>query len=155
MKNDPELYEIFFQERKDYYLDKLSKYEKGKKLIFNYSTLLFGLFWFLYRKMYLEAIIIYLFITLETLFEDLYLKQLIGEEETIIFKIIFTLIFLICMGFSGNLLYLKKAERIINKSKEKYPDFEEQKNFVIKKGGTSFILVGIIIALIAIILAIR
>ncbi|GAA5086751.1 hypothetical protein GCM10023210_08940 [Chryseobacterium ginsengisoli] len=155
MKNDIELYESFFQERKDYYLEKLEKYEKGKKFTFNYATLIFGLFWFLYRKMYLEVIIIYSLLILETLFENLFLKHIIGEEQAIVFNICFTIVFLICIGFTGNLLYLKKSKRIIEKAKEKHSDYEEQKNFVTKKGGTSFLLVGILIVVIVIILALK
>lgn len=155
MKNVIELYESFFQERKDYYLEKLEKYEKGKKFTFNYATLIFGLFWFLYRKMYLEVIIIYSLLILETLFENLFLKHIIGEELAIVFNICFTIVFLIGIGFTGNLLYLKKAKRIIEKAKEKHSDYEEQKNFVTKKGGTSFLLVGILIVVVVIILALK
>ena len=79
MKNDIELYKSFFQKRDDYYLETLDKYNQGKKFTFNYATLIFGIFWFLYRKMYIEVIIIYSFISLESLFENLLLKRLIGR----------------------------------------------------------------------------
>ncbi|MCS3531453.1 DUF2628 domain-containing protein [Chryseobacterium sp. JUb7] len=151
MKNNIELYETFFQERKDYYINKLSKFENNEKLTFNYATLIFGFFWFLYRKMYWEAIFIYSFILIETLFEKYYLLRIIGEDKTNAFSIIFTITFLICIGFSGNYLYLRKANRIVNKATDKYKETDQQTKFVLKKGGTSFVFIGIILALIVII----
>ncbi len=155
MKNDIELYKSFFQKRDDYYLEKLDKYYQGKKFTFNYATLIFGIFWFLYRKMYIEAIIIYSLISLESLFENLFLKRLIGEERTVIFSLCVTVLFIITTGFSGNLLYLKKAMRIVSKAKKKYPDFENQNSYVAKKGGTSFIVISIVIISLVLILALQ
>ena len=153
MKNDIELYKSFFQKRDDYYLETLDKYNQGKKFTFNYATLIFGIFWFLYRKMYIEVIIIYSFISLESLFENLLLKRLIGEERTVIFSFCITVLFLITTGFSGNILYLKKAIRTIGKAKKKYPDFENQNRYVAKKGGTSLVVITILIISLVLILA--
>ncbi|MGO4708482.1 DUF2628 domain-containing protein [Chryseobacterium sp. 2TAF14] len=147
MEKNIELYESFFQERKDYYLEKLRLLESNKKFTINYAALIFGILWFFYRKMYLEILIIYSFIALETLFEKYFLSMIIGEESMIIFSIAFSISLLIFVGFTGNYLYLKKAKRTITKAEKKYINLEMQKQYVTKKGGTSFIFIWIIIVL--------
>jgi len=144
---DIELYEIFFSKRKDYYIEKLHLNVEGKRFTFNYAPLIFGIFWFLYRKMYLESLIIFLILFAESNFENMVLIKLIGAEETKLFSIFFTIISSIIAGFIGNLLYINFAKKNIIKSKNNYVDFEERKDYLLKKGGTSFIPVILVIFL--------
>ncbi|MNK30391.1 hypothetical protein D3C87_488080 [compost metagenome] len=142
-----QLYEIFFQKNNSYYLEQLKYYEQGKKFRFSYSALIFGIFWFLYRKMYLEFFIIFIFYYLETILENSVLTKLIGIEQTKVVNFSVTIILLITLGIIGNNLYIKKAKRTLRQAEVKYSEIEKQKEFIARKGGTSFIYVTILLAL--------
>ena len=58
-----------------------------------------------------------------------------------------TIILLITLGIIGNNLYIKKAKRTLRKAEVKYSEIEKQKEFIVKKGGTSFIYVTILLTL--------
>ena len=148
MSNQQQLYEDFFQKSNSYYLEQLKYYDEGKKFRFNYAALIFGLFWFLYRKMYLEFFIIFAFYYVETLFENTVLVKTIGIEQTKLVNIIVTVIPLIVLGIIGNNLYIKKAKRTVKIATEKYSEYEEQKKLLNKKGGTSFLYITILLVLI-------
>lgn len=142
-----QLYEIFFQKSNSYYLEQLKYYEQGKKFRFSYSALIFGVLWFLYRKMYLEFFIIFFVFYLETIFENLVLTKLIGIEQTTVVNFSVTIVLLITLGIIGNNLYIKKAKRTLRNAEEKCSEIEKQKEYIFKKGGTSYIYVTILLAL--------
>ncbi len=141
--NDNELYEIFFSKRKEYYIEKLKLYGVGKRFTFNYAPLLFGIFWFLYRKMYIESLFIFIIMCAEINFENMVLIKFIGSEQTKLFGLFFSVLSFILLGFIGNHLYIKKAKKIIRDAKKESDDFLIQKEYVLKKGGTSYIPVTI------------
>ncbi|MNY11479.1 hypothetical protein D3C86_1445100 [compost metagenome] len=128
-------------------MEQLKYYEQGKKFRFSYSALIFGIFWFLYRKMYLEFFIIFIFYYLETILENSVLTKLIGIEQTKVVNFSVTIILLITLGIIGNNLYIKKAKRTLRQAEVKYSEIEKQKEFIARKGGTSFIYVTILLAL--------
>jgi len=142
-----ELYKAFFQKRSNYYLEQLNYYEKGRKFRFSYASFIFGIFWFLYRKMYLEFFIILTVFYVESIFENLVLIKLIGIEQTKFFSFVVTIIVLITMGIIGNNLYIKKAKKTIEKAEMKFTNLDQQKEFLTKKGGTSFLYVIILLVL--------
>jgi len=100
--------------------------------------------------MYLEFFAIFVFYYIETIFENTVLINLIGSEQTKLVNILVTITLLIILGIIGNNLYLKKAKRTIKKAKEKFSEYENQKKFLTKKGGTSFVYVTIILLLVVI-----
>jgi len=128
-------------------MEQLKYYEQGKKFRFSYSALMFGVLWFLYRKMYLEFFIIFFVFCLETIFENLVLTKLIGIEKTKVVNSSFTIVLLITLGIIGNNLYIKKAKRTLRNAEEKCPEIENQKEYIFKKGGTSYVYVTILLAL--------
>lgn len=140
-------YEIFFQKNSSYYQEQLKYYEQGKKWRFSYSALIFGILWFLYRKMYLEFFIIFIFYYVETIFENVVLTKLIGIEQTKLVNFSVTIILIITLGIIGNNLYIKKANRTLKNAELKYPEIEKQKEFIAKKGGTSYIYVTLLLIL--------
>jgi hypothetical protein len=142
-----QMYEIFFQKSNSYYQEQLKYYEQGKKFRFSYSALILGVLWFLYRKMYLEFFIIFFVFYLETIFENLVLTKLIGIEQTKVVNFSVTIVLLITLGIIGNNLYIKKAKRTLRNAEEKYSEIEKQKEYIVKKGGTSYIYVTILLAL--------
>ncbi|OCA70788.1 hypothetical protein BBI01_12670 [Chryseobacterium artocarpi] len=145
--NQNQLYEDLFQKRNSYYLEKLELYENGKKFTFNYATFIFGLLWFLYRKMYLETIVIFLILYTETAFENFFLTDKIGIEQTKLVSFIITILSLIVAGFSGNYLYIKRAKRTIKKAEKKFSEYEQRKKYLTKKGGTQLLYIGILLTL--------
>lgn len=145
--NQYKLYEDFFQQSNSYYLEQLDHYQNGRKYRFNYTALLFGIFWFLYRKMYLEFFIIFIILQIEAYVENAILVNLIGTEQTKLVKLLVTISFLIILGIIGNNLYLRKANRIVQKAEESFNDYEEQKRFLQRKGGTSYVYVTVLIIL--------
>lgn len=136
-----ELYEAYFQDSSNYYLEQLNYYEKGKKFRFSYSSVIFGLFWFLYRKMYLKFFVILIIFYTETQFENHVLARLIGTEQTKLFSLAVNIILTVTLGIIGNNLYLKKAKRMVEQAQITFADPEQQKEFLAKKGGTSIVLV--------------
>ena len=146
--NPNQLYEDFFQKSNSYYLEQLEYYNNGKKFRFSYVAFIFGIFWFLYRKMYLEFFVIVIFFYAETIFENTILVTLIGSEQTKVVNILVTITLLITLGIIGNNLYIKKAKRTVKNAEQNYPEYERKKKFLNKKGGTSFIYVTILLILI-------
>lgn len=142
-----ELYEAYFQDSSNYYLKQLNYYEKGKKFRFSFSAVLFGVFWFLYRKMYLEFFVIIIIFYAESQFENYVLAELIGTEQTELFSFAVDIILMVILGIIGNNLYLKKAKRMVEQAQITSADPEQQKEFLAKKGGTSIVLVMIAFAL--------
>jgi hypothetical protein len=55
---DIELYDAYFGRSSDYYLEKLERAKIHNKITFNPYALLLGLFWFIYRKLWLEFLLI-------------------------------------------------------------------------------------------------
>ena len=153
MTNEIELYEEFFQKRKSYYLDKWAKLRNGQKFSFNVFAFLFGLFWFMYRKMYIEAIIVFVAIIAESFLEELILTNNIGQDTRKVISIVGIIVIATIIGFLGNYFYLRKADRIIQVAKKKYTDNEQQKIFLKKKGGISFIFLIIILVIILLLFA--
>lgn len=154
MNEDIELYAAFFQKSKFYYIEKLRSFQTGVKFFFNVYAFLFGVFWFMYRKMYLEVLIILVIRGIEELIEN-YLSPDDNPEGTgKVFSILSTLITGIVIGFLSNYLYLRKAEKMVRVAKEKYLSDEERKTFLLKKGGVSivFLIVIIILALLIFVL---
>lgn len=142
-----ELYEAYFEDSSNYYLEQLNYYEKGKKFRFSFSAVLFGVFWFLYRKMYMEFFVIITIFYAESQFENYILAELIGTEQTKLFSLVINIILTITMGIIGNNLYLKKAKRMVEQAQVTFADPEQQKEFLAKKGGTSIVFVMIAFAL--------
>lgn len=145
-----EYFELFVSKSKDYYLDYFDNYEKGKKIQFNLAALLFGLFWFLYRKMYLETFILFTLISIESYLENLIVNyfKLVDTDASTAIQVITTISIGIMLGLFGNLIYIKHANRIILSITNKY-QYDEQilKDKIQNKGGTSFLIILILFAL--------
>src|SRR5438128_9616888 len=109
MATDTALFEEFFQKSKSYYLDKLTKYQSRQKFTFNVFAFLFGIFWFLYRKMYIETIAILVLLILEALFETF----ILGQDADNMINVIITIASATIIALLANYFYIRKAERTI------------------------------------------
>jgi hypothetical protein len=146
-----EYFELFVNKSKNYYLEFFDNYEKDKKIHFNFMAFLFGLFWFLYRKMNIEAFVLFIILLLETTLEKFITAhfELTNTDTTIGIQLVSSLTFAIFLGLFGNWIYIKHANRKILSITRIYQHDEQiLKEKIQRKGGTSFIVIGTIIALI-------
>lgn len=98
----------------------INKY--NKKITLNWAALFLGPTWFIYRKMYLVGILMYV-ISLVSIGAYMVTDLLVS-------------IFVVTVSLLGNYIYLKKVEKEIkNKSADE----------VIKSGGTNLILAGVLL----------
>jgi len=148
--DDVTLYEAYFQKSKSYYLNRLDWYLKGQKYSFNLFAFLFGLFWFMYRKMYLEAAVIFLAMMVEGFLESLILPTNSGWEIEKLVNIISTFVIASIAGLVGNYFYFRKAGKVIERAKMKFAGSEQQISFLKERGGVSyFFLVIIFVCIVA------
>ena len=145
MSDDLQLYELYFRKSKEYYIDKLTKYKSGQKFTFNVFAFLFGLFWFVYRKMYIQALLILLAIIGESFIEQLILANNVDENTSKTINIISTIAIATITGLLGNNLYIKQAEKSIALAKTKYKDNEQLEKAIKRKGGVSYILLILVV----------
>jgi hypothetical protein len=103
--------------------------------------------------MYIEAIVVLIAIIAEGLLENLILPNDIGQEKGKLINIVATIAIATIVGFLGNYFYLRKADKVIQTAKTKYIDNEQQKTFLKKKGGVSFIFLIIILVLVVLVFA--
>ena len=106
------------------------------------------MFWFLYRKIYVEAILIIIALILEGFLESIILTNKIGQDQSTIVNILGTITLWTIIGFLGNYFYLKKAVKTILFAKQNYPDNELLKKYLKEKGGVSFVFLVVIIIVI-------
>ena len=137
-----ELFNAFFTQESAYYTDKLVKSELGSKYSFNFWAGFLGLIWFCYRKMYLQAIIIFLINIALALIAAALILFFIPDNAFILpynQALIWILSFFI-LGFIGNTLYIKKSKKIVVEfiSDRKAEDIHiTMIKELRKKGGTS------------------
>jgi Protein of unknown function (DUF2628) len=142
----------FFGDSPAYYLKANRALSGGENASFNFPAFLLGLFWFLYRKMYVFAIGI--FVVLLMIDQGI---QIIGrsmpqyKEALQFFSFFITLAVSIVMGFKGNEIYLGCANRKIQEITASHSDEGQRLEAIKKAGGTSLVLpwalAGAIIAL--------
>lgn len=144
---DDKLYAAYFKKDIEYYLNTFERYRNGNKYVFNVYAFFFGVFWFMYRKMYREALIIILVIVAEGYLEDILTA---GMNETAIKVVtrISTIAIGIIVAMLANALYIRKAESIIGKAKQEQTDQEDLISDLQKKGGVSYLfLIAVLIGI--------
>jgi hypothetical protein len=111
----------YFLTNSKYYLDKFEKFENGEKFTFNFWAGFFGIIWFVYRKMYKQAVIIYLLNLVLTIFFVLFFPMLIYSNSIrfdnsfrTIYNLIVYAISFIVLGFISNNLYNQKVKLIVD-----------------------------------------
>jgi hypothetical protein len=148
-----DFFEIFFGESGEYYLGKLDQNEQGKRINFNLPAFFFGIFWFLYRRMYLQAFIILAFIYIYSIIEQfLWGNYLYNSDFATGIYLIDSLLFASFTGFFGNWIYINHAKRKIRKLLTKFESDELLLKKNLKKaGGTSHVWVLLGLCLIIVI----
>ncbi|TCJ18661.1 DUF2628 domain-containing protein [Flaviaesturariibacter flavus] len=144
-------YENFFGKDSRYYLNRLERYQRGERYIFNGYAFLFGFFWFLYRKLYLEAIVLIGLLVVESILEELILDALFPEGGGRAVSWLFNLAVWTATGFLANMFYLRKAKRVVASVQEL--DAVSASERLARKGGISYwFLLPIVLVITAIII---
>lgn len=141
----------YFGRQPDYYLEMNQARLRGKKYQFNIGAFFCGVFWFLYRKLFKEALIIVLLLFVLGIVEETIYSSLSTSHEiqTAVF-FLSTLVFGLIYGFVGNSIYLAKAEKVIAKVLSETKEEDLRINILSKKGGTSwspFIIILLLVIL--------
>ena len=99
----------YFGRQHHYYLSKYLSYHSGDKFQFNADAFFVGIFWFLYRKLFVELLIIFSALIFISVAEELlYIAFAISEAvQNYIFYLSMP-VFGTFWGFAGNYLYIKK-----------------------------------------------
>lgn len=154
MEDDHDLYAAYFGRSADYYLYVLERFRAGQPFVFNVYALLFGLFWFLFRKMYRETLMFFA-ISLMLGFLQTYLfhfPSLAAYAKPI--GMMLTLLLNLSYGIFGNYFYMRKAISEVEYAKTQSANKEEGLSYLSNKGQTTLhpVFLLIIVYLVYIIL---
>lgn len=143
----------YFGTHSDYYLEKYKSYKSRDKFKFSIWVFLLGIFWFLYRKLWIEAFVIFLiFLIIDII--GIRIVESLSIDADIKWLIYFLSrnIAAIGLGFIGYFFYLKNAEHKVNVVLSNVSDEEERINILKKKGGVSWVPYIILFIIIAILI---
>ncbi len=131
----------------DYYINAWEKIENGKVLSINWGALFFGVGWFLYRKMYVEAAIFIALAAIKSFLQENFFPSFAG------FEIIINLTIALIIGFIANTLYMRYTDRTIAAIKAESGDQPNYDVQLSKAGGTSAVVVIVAIILVVVLFA--
>lgn len=130
---------------KDYYSSQLMAYNSNQnfRFKFNLSSLLFGGYWLIYRKMYLYGII---FSIIELLYKFAF-TYIIVFNNFFFNNIIIIIPIRILLGYYSNKIYLINSYKRINSCPYDNSQNENRESWLSKEGGTDKVAVIIFILL--------
>lgn len=138
-------YQALFGRDKDYWTTEAVRLEMEDRTRFNIFALVFGLFWFLYRKMYRESLIILLIIVAITYLEEIMLSNnWISRESQFDISLSINLAVSIVLGLVGNRLYLNHCSRKVADIQEAALSEAEKIKALEARGGTNILLPAVI-----------
>lgn len=117
----------FCVKNKEYYGRVFAKFEKGKVFSFNWASFYFSCAWFVYRRMYFEAVIFLVIIG------AIMVLSLLLPDLAVIFSV-FIFLVSVCIPFVANYLYYRKILGFYPELKALNKD--EKEAFCKKNGGT-------------------
>ena len=150
-EDNKELYENYFQENADYYINQMKKFNQRGRCSFSIPAFFLGFFWMAYRKMYLHVLIITGIVIVEGFIEEaLYEYGFISIETYEAIDLVSRIAWGIAIGFLSNRLYIMKSQKAVNRIMKEHSDKEYRIQALTKKGGTSLVapvllLVGIVL----------
>ena len=126
----------YFGKESEYFLE---KYKSWDKFSFSIWIFFFGAHWFLYRKMWFEAIVVILiYVLIERIGNTLLETQSFELDNLILAFMIIRFSITLVIGFIGNNIYLKKTEKKIHKVLSRIPDEDKRIKTLKKIGGVSW-----------------
>lgn len=111
-----DLFKAYFTDEVDYYLNQLNKYEKHGRCSFNFWAGFFGMTWFVYRKMYIQTLVIAIVIFILAFITGILLGIYNPDgysNETSVMIILYPVSF-VSLGFIGNTAYMKKSIQVVD-----------------------------------------
>ncbi|ELR72028.1 hypothetical protein C900_02023 [Fulvivirga imtechensis AK7] len=152
---DDKYLQAYFGRQSGYYIEKFEAYTSGDKFSFNIAPFFIGFFWFFYRKLWLEGILIILFILVSGMIEGvIYDLFAVSEDTQTMIFYVSSFAFGVLWGFVGNYLYIRKADKNIKNVLMATDDEEERMYLLTKKGGVSLVPFIILLLLIIVFLLI-
>ncbi len=134
----------FVKKRADYYVKKWKKFIEGKgKTSWNWASFFFLHIWFAYRKMYTEAIILVIILSLiSSTVTRVSFKLIQNPESVSLLFLLFLLILLnlaviISVGMFGNYIYYEKFLNVLKEIDNPEIPEEEKIKILEERGGTS------------------
>ena len=147
---------VYFGSQTDYYSAMYKQYLNGKKFTFNFVSFLLVPYWFLYRKLYLHGLLLFVFIAIIEQVEALLFKKLaVADQNQLIIHYSISMVLSIFAGFMGNYLYIKKMEKNLEEVFVSTDDEEQRMELIYKKGGTwfgAYVLGGLLLIVLAFII---
>ena len=132
-------------------MDVLRSFETGRRFRFNPYAFFLGLFWLLYRKMYLTTFTVLLLTILSTFVEDLlYENYIISTNTYNSLDTISRVLWASILGFLANKFYEMEANWKISKVLSKNLSDQETTKKIAKVGGTTLIPHLIIVVIIGV-----
>lgn len=130
----------YFVNQSDYYIERYKYYHAGHKFNFSIVIFLCGMFWFLYRKLYVEfglilAVLFTLSITEAMLFDALGISESLQQTYGYILTLVVTFI----ISMTGEYLYLRRADKRIKEVLDATDNEQERIALLTIKGGVSLI----------------
>ena len=135
----------FFGANAEYYLDLWRLRQQGKTATFSIAAFFLGLFWVLYRRMYLVAVLLVVAQMLEAAVEE----GVLGLQHSTGTNLLGTLVQATLLGFFGNKLYLWHAERKMRKLIALNLPRQELLERLRRAGGTSWWPLLIVLGVVA------
>lgn len=137
--SEPEIYyKHFFGRNSDRYLEIAQQVNQGKVIVFNFYAFILGIFWMLYRRMYLEASIFMVCVfgvgIVESILSEFYGIGLEKGTGRILFE---SLIWSTLFGCLSNYVYVQKANREIKKILKGSLSKGDKEHKIVKSGGVS------------------
>lgn len=130
----------FIGNNTEYYLDQWKSHPNTFYKGWNWASAAFRVEWMAYRKMYMEAILCLITVTLLGIGIDMTLAFAGIDIPTEIFRLTLQIL----LGFFGNSLYRKKAIRVLRKTS--HMENDERLKHMALKGGTS--IIGLLVLLV-------
>ena len=130
---------LFIGKEATYYIPKWMNIKSGSMLSFNIAPFILGIFWMLYRKMYLASFIWMVILVISGFIEEEVLIAFGLGDAIDAFTRISNLFYATFLGLLGNWIYLKSTERKISKLKSQGLGEMAYEEALQKTGGTSLI----------------
>lgn len=130
----------FFGDQPRYYLEEYRHQYFGRKWSFNIGSFFFGFLWFIYRKMYVIAFILFVVnLLLGQLEEWIYTQYEISFDIRKVTSFIVPIAWGFATGFTGNYFYAKFATKKVDEILQAYPDHEKRMTELKRQGGITYL----------------
>ncbi len=135
-------WELFVGPNSDYYISNWKKMKRGKWLSFNLAACFFVGFWMIYRKMYLLGLAMFLLPFGQSYLEGFLVETFNLYHTQMYWSIGLDVFVAIVIGLVANGLYMKKAERTIQKIEKNHLGSSNHEMKIQNAGGTSPLFLG-------------